>query len=176
MTEAQSFMPAKLICGLIASKNDVFSKTEERLVSLYGKLDHKSPHIDFDCTDYYEKQMGSSLKRKFISFSPLYSPEELSEIKTRTNNLEQEMREDLQSLQRIINIDPGFLTASSLIMATAKDFAHRVPLQRGIYAHLEFLFGKNDIRTLPWTYPDFKKKAYQIFFLEVRKTYLSQIK
>jgi hypothetical protein len=176
MTEARSFSSAKLICGLIAARSDVFSKAENLLINLYGKVDHSSPLIEFDCTDYYEKQMGSGLKRKFVSFTPLFSPEDLSEIKIRTNQLEEEIRTDFRSSLRIINIDPGFLTASSVIMATAKDFAHRIPLQKGIYAHLEFLFGRNDIRTLSWTYPDFQKKAYQKFFLEARKIYLSQIR
>ena len=61
-------------------------------------------------------------------------------------------------------------------MATAKDFAHRVPLQHGIYAHLELLFGKKMIRTLDWTYPDYKTEEYQKFFLAVRKIYLEQVK
>ncbi|MFC2166988.1 DUF4416 family protein, partial [Acidobacteriota bacterium] len=54
--------------------------------------------------------------------------------------------------------------------------AHRVPLQHGIYAHLEFLFGKKMIRTLDWTYPDYKAEDYQRFFLGVRKRYMEQLK
>lgn len=61
-------------------------------------------------------------------------------------------------------------------MATVKDFAHRVPLQHGIYGHLEFLFGKKMIRTLDWTFPDFKTEEYQSFFLSVRKIYMEQVK
>jgi len=89
--------------------------------------------------------------------------------------LEEEIREEFQALHRIVNIDPGYLTPASLIMATAKDFSHRIPLQNGIYAHLEFLFGKDKIHTLNWTYPDFKCKGYQEYFLEVRRLYLSQL-
>jgi hypothetical protein len=77
---------------------------------------------------------------------------------------------------RIVNIDPGILTASALIMATAKDFAHRVPLRQGIYAHLELLFSRNAVKLLPWTYPDFKKEGYQRFFIETREAYLRQLR
>jgi hypothetical protein len=132
--------------------------------------------FEFVFTDYYKKEMGRNLKRRFLSFANLISPEELGEIKIRTNTLEQEIREEMKATQRIVNIDPGFLTASALIMATAKDFAHRIPLKHGIYAHLEFLFGKKEVRRLSWTYPDFETEGYQTFFLDVKRTYLSQIK
>ncbi len=62
---------------------------------------------------------------------------------------------------RPVNIDPGYLTASALVMATAKDFAHRIPLAGGIYAHLEFLFTRTGVRTLDWTYPDLRREPAQ---------------
>ncbi len=175
MSEASPFSAVKLICGIIASQEAVFKKAEERLVEIYGTLDLSSSLFEFVFTDYYEKQMGKNLKRKFLSFCDLMSPEALSEIKIRTNALEEEIKEEFKARKRIVNLDPGYMTASALIMATAKDFAHRIPLQNGIYAHLEFLFGKNDVRALSWTYPDFKTEAYQKFFLEVRRIYLSQL-
>ncbi|MGB9894061.1 MAG: DUF4416 family protein, partial [Candidatus Saccharicenans sp.] len=72
--------------------------------------------------------------------------------------------------------DPGYLTASALIMATTKDFAHRIPLNQGIYAHLEMLFQKKGVKLLEWTYPDFQQSGYQEFFLRVREVYLAQLK
>lgn len=176
MTEPKPFPPVKLICGIIASKDSCFKRAEERLVELCGPLDLSSPLFEFVFTDYYEKEMGRNLKRRFLSFSRLISPEELSKIKIQTNALEQEIREEMKAGQRVVNLDPGFLTSAALIMATAKDFSHRIPLQDGIYAHLEFLFGKKEVRRLSWTYPDYETEGYQKFFLEVRQIYLSQIK
>ncbi len=176
MTKARAFLPVKLICGMISSKTIVFENAEACLKKLYGPVDFFSPLINFTFTDYYKKEMGENLKRKFLSFQELIPPENISEIKIQTNELEEELKQEYKTFQRIINLDPGFLTASSLFMATAKDFAHRVPLQKGIYAHLELLFGKKEIRTLDWTYPDFKTEIYQSFFLAVRKIYLEQKK
>lgn len=176
MTEPKAFPPAKLVCGIIASKDRYFKRAEERLVGLYGPLDLSSPLFEFVFTDYYEKEMGQNLKRRFLSFVDLRAPEELSKIKIQTNALEQEIREEMKADRRVLNLDPGLLTASALIMATAKDFSHRIPLKDGIYAHLEFLFGKKDIRRLDWTYPDYETEGYQQFFLEVRQIYLSQVK
>ncbi|UCE21808.1 MAG: DUF4416 family protein [Candidatus Aminicenantes bacterium] len=175
MTEPKPFSPVKLICGIIASDEKFFKRAEERLVELYGSLDLASQLFAFNFTDYYEKQMGQNLKRKFVSFGKLISPEELSGIKIRTNALEEEIKEEFKAGKRIVNLDPGYMTASALIMATAKDFAHRIPLQHGIYAHLELLFGKNDVRTLSWTYPDFETESYRMFLLDARRIYLSQI-
>ena len=166
----------KLICGVIASEEYVFKRAGERLAQLYGNIDLESVTFTFDFTDYYAKQMGEDLKRRFLSFERLLSPETLSKIKIETNKLEDEIKEELGSGSRIVNLDPGYLTPSSLIMATAKNFAHRVPLQNGIYAHLEFLFAKDEVRTLDWTYPDYKTEDYQNFFLDVRRAYLSQLK
>jgi len=175
MAKPKPFSPVKLICGIIASKEASFKKAEERLVRLYGSVDITSPLITFNFTDYYEKQMGKNLKRQFLSFSSLISPEKLGEIKLRTNGFEEEIRKELKEGRRVVNLDPGYLTQSSLIMATAKDFAHRIPIQQGIYAHLELLFSKKDIKTLDWTYPDYRSEEYQNFFMEIRRIYLSQL-
>jgi hypothetical protein len=175
MAEAKPFAPAKLIVGIISSKQTYFEMAEDELKILFGDIDLKSPVFSFDLTNYYKEQMGINLKRIFLSFAELVRPEQLSILKTQTNALEQKIRQDLAENFRVVNIDPGILTASALIMGTAKDFAHRIPLAQGIYAHLEFLFTRNDIRTLDWTYPDFKQEGYRRFFLEVRRAYLAQL-
>jgi hypothetical protein len=176
MAEVREFRPVKLICGIISSQEAHFEAAEERLISLYGAVDSRSPRFDFRFTDYYEPQMGKGLKRSFLSFERLVAPERLSEIKVRTNRLEEDIRGKFGGPLRIVNIDPGYITSAALIMATAKDFSHRIPLQLGIYAHLEFLFGKGEIRLLDWTYPDFAQAGYRQYFLEVRKIYLAQLK
>jgi len=177
MGQAESFSPVKLICGIIANQQEVFSVSEAKLHEIFGEIDLKSDFFSFDYTDYYEKQMGPGLKRNFLSFRELINPEDLSSVKIKTNRLEEKIKETVKSEARAVNLDPGYLTASALIMATVKDFSHRIPLKKGIYAHLEFMFGKkSEIRTLPWTYPDFKKPNYHPFFLDVRKIYLQQLK
>jgi hypothetical protein len=118
--------------------------------------------------------MGKDLNRIFLSFARLIPPETLSAIKLETNALEDKIRRDSGGTVRAVNIDPGILTSTALIMATAKDFGHRLPLAGGIYGHLEFLFSRNGVKVLEWTYPDFRQKEYQTYFLEVRRIYLAQ--
>ncbi len=177
MAEAKPYKKRKLVCGIIAADSEVFTLTEKELQNLFGPVDMESDLFEFNETDYYFKQMGKvPLKRKFISFEKLVNPEGLSEIKTLTNHLEKKIKEKLKGLYRMVNIDPGILNSSSLIMATVKDFAHRIPLQQGIYGHLELLFRKDEVKTIPWTYPDFRKQTYHPFLLKARKKYLSQTK
>jgi len=176
MGQAGTFSPVKLICGIIANQEKLFRISESNLSKMFGKIDLKSDFFTFDYTDYYDKQMGPGLKRVFLSFLDLMSPENLSDIKIKTNHLEEIIKTIVEMKHRAVNLDPGYLTGSALIMATVKDFSHRIPLKEGIYAHLELLFGKNKIKTLPWTYPDYKKPDYHPFFLEVRKMYLKQIR
>jgi len=176
MAEVRSFQSVKLICGIIAKEDQVFRKSRRALIQFFGDIDFESKDFDFSITDYYEKQMGKNLKRRYVSFEHLINPDELSSIKLRTNRIEEDIREDFRRKKRIVNIDPGYLTPSALIMATTKDFSHRIPLQDGIYAHLEFVFGKKEMKFLDWTYPDYRSEGYQDFFLSVRKIYLKQRK
>ncbi len=176
MAVIQPFPPAKLVCGIIAGSDALLDRAEAALAGLYGPVDARSGTFPFDFSDYYEPQMGPGLRRGFVSFEPLVLPDSLSGIKIRTNDLEGEIRRELGSTLRPVNLDPGVITAAALIMATAKDFAHRVPLRGGIYGHLELLFARRGVRLLEWTYPDFRDGRYDRFFLQVRQTYLRQIR
>jgi len=176
MASPKPFDPVKLVCGIISSADERFRETEARLEALHGPIDFCSPAFDFTVTDYYEPQMGAGLKRKFVSFANPIDPSRLAAIKIETNALEEKIRLDLGLGFRAVNIDPGIVTPAALIMATAKDFAHRVPLHDGIYAHLEFLFSRTGVHVLSWTYPDFRQDGYVRFFLEVRNAHLAQRK
>jgi hypothetical protein len=176
MRQVETFQPVKPICAIMASHEKIFSDSEDALINAWGPLELSSPAINFDYTDYYAKQMGPDLKRKFISFKGLIDPSDLSEMKSLTNNLEEEYRRRHDKQLRLVNLDPGYLRPSALIMATGKDFSHRIPLQNGIFAHLELLFGKDRITALPWTYPDLKAEHYHPFLTAVRKLYLEQLR
>ena len=172
MAQPKAFTPVKLVCAVIYKEEALYEEVRRRLIGEWGPVDVESPAFDFDLTDYYEPEMGSDLKRRFISFTGLVGPESLVELKLWTNDLEEAVRRETGAAGRPVNIDPGYLTASALVMATAKDFSHRIPLGRGIYAHLEFLFAKTGVKTLDWTYPDFRRGPCQEYFRTVRELYL----
>ena len=176
MAQPRPFAPVKLVCGVIYKDGGLYGEVRRRLEAEWGRVDSESPAYAFDLTGYYEDEMGGGLLRRFLSFEALVPPESLPEAKLRAIELEALIRQERGVLGRPANIDPGHLTASALVMATAKDFAHRIPLAKGIYAHLEFLFTRTGVRTLDWTYPDLRRQPPQAYFRAVREIYLRQLR
>ncbi|MDI6655624.1 MAG: DUF4416 family protein, partial [Candidatus Hydrothermarchaeota archaeon] len=72
-----------------------------------------------------------------------------------------------------VNIDPGYVTALNLILATKKESQHRIYLRSGVFAEVTLAFKKNGCIYFGWTYPDYKTKLACEFLLKVRKELLS---
>ncbi len=167
-------LPAKLICGIITNKEELFSSAEKILIKKFGCLDSTSQVFDFNLTDYYREEMGEPLKRKFFSFVRLIPAEKLPEIKIYTNALEKKL--SAHSSKRDINIDPGYISLSKLVLATTKNFAHRIYSGKGIFNEVTLYYKDNGFCPGPWTYPDYKTEPHIAFFNKIRKIYYEQIK
>ena len=168
--------PVKLFVGILSCNKNLLAEVESLLVKRFGKVDIKSEIIPFNFTDYYNKEMGANISRQFICFKKLINPEELSAIKIWTNKLEDEMRSNGKpDVVRPINLDPGYLTHCNLILASAKDYYHRIYLQNGIYAEVTLFYQHDVFKNLPWTYPDFQTEEYKSFFIKVRTLYAKDI-
>jgi len=173
MGQIKKAEPAKLIVGFIFRDENIQRKAVESLEKKFGKIDFESRTLPFEYTDYYEKEFGRDLKRKFVSFSRLILPEKLSLIKNITNKIETRFSE--KGL-RCVNIDPGYLNLSKLVLASTKDFSHRIYLDRGIYAEITLLFRDRTFQPLDWTYPDYRTSDYIGIFNKIREIYSKQIK
>ncbi|MDD4899202.1 MAG: DUF4416 family protein [Candidatus Omnitrophica bacterium] len=165
--------PVKLICGLIFKDEKIFKKAKTLLKKKFGAIDLESCIIDFDYTDYYEKEFGKELKRQFISFKKLISPEKLSQIKTQTNTLEKKLA---LNNRRRINLDPGYLDMAKLVLATTKDYMHRIYLGKGIFAEITLSYRGKSFQHWPWTYPDYQTPQYKQIFNQIRSIYSQQLK
>ena len=165
--------PAKLVISVFMKKKQVFDEIFDGLEEIAGPCDIISKWLDFDFTDYYYKEMGSPLYRRMIAFKPLIEQEMLASIKIRTNALE-----NLFSVQgnRQINIDPGYLLSSRFILATGKDYSHRIYIGQQIYADLTLMYTKQGFKTLEWTYPDYASNQVTDFLGKVRNKYLLDVK
>jgi hypothetical protein len=162
-------IPVKLIVGLLSCDPSYFIRAAQALEKQYGTVDVESALLDFSCTDYYEREFGRGLKRKFLTFKRLVPPEKNHAIKLHTNRIEARLSRDHK---RVVNIDPGYLTLANLTLLTTKDRGHRVYLRDGIYAEIELSYEHNSYRPLAWTYPDYRTEAYISFFNAVRSGYL----
>ncbi len=139
----------------------------------FGSLDAISEEFFFDKSRYYEPEMGWPLFRRLLSFEVLVRPEALADIKLQTNALEQR---SLRGTGRLVNIDPGYLTAERLILATGKNYVHRVYLGLGIYADLTLIYRRGSYRPLPWTYPDYAEPEVIGFLNAARGRYLARLR
>jgi hypothetical protein len=165
--------PVKLIFSVFAQASSQLDEVIIRLSVLYGPSDFISELIYFDYTDYYSREMGENLVRRFLSMEKLIMPEILPDIKLATNKIENGFTKDGK---RLVNIDPGYIAKGHLILATGKQYAHRPYLRNGIYADLTLIYQKKKFCYLPWTYPDYADEKQLLMLAKIRDTYLSQLK
>lgn len=174
MGEIRPVLPVRLICGIIACDKQCLSEAVAALEDRFGAIDSESSVLFFDNTTYYDEEMGRGLWRQFVSFRCLIDPGQLADIKVATNSFESRFAEaDGDSLRRRVNLDPGYVTPSKLVMATTKNFSHRIYLKEGIYAEVTLGFTKQGVRAFEWTYPDYKSGAYDSFLLAVRESMIN---
>ncbi len=173
MGNIQKEIPVKLICGFIFSDKESFIKASAFLSRKFGKIDFESESLVFNFTGYYEKELGNDLKRKFISFERLIWPSKLCSIKIYTNKIESKF---LINSNRKINIDPGYVDASKLVLATTKDYSHRIYLSKGIFAEVTLAIQDKCFVPCLWTYPDYRTDVYLKVFNQIRLIYLGQLK
>ena len=165
--------PAKLVVGVFAKDQSFFPAVADDLVREFGELDLVSCWIPFDFTRYYESEMGTPLFRRLMAFKQLIPQEDLAGIKWRTNSVEEKY---MSGSNRRVNIDPGYLLLERFVLATGKNFSHRIYLTRGIYADLTLIYQKGAYQALPWTYPDYRQAAILDFLTNVRRKYASDLK
>jgi len=173
MSELKPPSPVKLIMSIIFHEKNIFLPVIERLTKLFGEIDFISEILPFNHTDYYYEEMGSPLFRRLISFVELIFPDELPAIKIKTNELEKAY---MIKGKRQVNIDPGYICAERLVLATGKNYTHRIYLKDGVYADLTLIYQKGNFNPLPWTYPDYASEPLKGLLKLIRKRYLEQRK
>ena len=166
-------LPTKLIASLFAASQELLEEAEMKLSQKFGPIDYKSDLMAFDHTTYYEAEFGEHLKRRFVAFEKLVHPGELAEIKLVTNALEMEWTAEAR---RRINIDPGYVSHSKLVLATTKNHSHRIYLGQGIYGEVTLRFRNGAFHGWPWTYPDYASQPLIRIFSHIRGLYVKQLR
>ncbi len=174
MAQAHPPAPVKLIVGLLAGRETWLDAGRAALVERFGPTDVESEVMAFDFTDYYRKAMGGDLKRQFVAFERLIGPDELAAIKLATNAMEAALAARLGEVPRPVNLDPGYVTPAKLVLASAKDFAHRIYLTGGIYAEVTLRVVRGRWESAPWTFPDYAGGRYDRFLTMARERLKAQ--
>jgi hypothetical protein len=148
-------------------------KITAELIEALGSIDMVSPWFPFDYTDYYEPEMNAPLFRRMLTFKELIKQSSLADIKNLTNEIESDYSREGK---RLVNIDPGYMLKERFVLATGKNFAHRIYIGKKIYADLTLIYTKGDFKKLPWTYPDYTDKNMLSFLIQVRNKYVADLK
>jgi hypothetical protein len=142
-----------------------------RAVDAWGAITLESPAFAFTETDYYEPTMGPGLKKTFFAFAAPFDPGDLVQRKLLTNQWEAEYaRAAGHPEPRPLNLDPGYLTLGKLVLASTKDFAHRIYLADGIYGEVTLFYRHHRWQHHDYTFPDYRRADYQQFFSQCRET------
>jgi hypothetical protein len=169
MSVPQTPLPAKLVIGVFTAEPKIIESLVAGFASRFGPIDLVSPWMHFNFTNYYESEMGSPLFRRVFAFKLLIAQEDLSAIKLATNQIESHYS---QKRRRRVNIDPGYMLHERFVLASGKNFSHRVYIGAGIYADLTLIYQKGSFQKLPWTYPDYADQAMICFLDQVRRKYV----
>jgi hypothetical protein len=172
MSRPQPPAPAKLVISLIMREKGLLPQVGAALEGLFGPLEMVSRWLAFDFTAYYEAEMGRSLVRRMLTFAKPVAQDRLAEIKLAANDLE---ARHLIDGRRRVNIDPGLLLPARFVLASGKDFAHRIYLSNGIFADLTLIYTQGAFQRLPWTYPDYAGEALLGFLQQVRRRYQLEV-
>lgn len=173
MGEVRNPLPVKLVMPMFTRHAELLETAEQALVHRFGPMDYRSKRLPFDHTTYYEGEFGGGLERQFLSFQSLIDPGQLAEIKLLTNGLEESWSEEGR---RRINLDPGYISLSKLVLATTKNREHRIYLGSGIYAEVTLSFRDKAFRPWPWTYPDYRSQPYLEIMHTIRGIYVEQLR
>lgn len=175
--------PGKLVLSVLAAGDWwllAWPGYRAGLVERFGPLDYESPALAFDHTDYYDAELGArqqdgpggqgGLFRRILGFARLVPLDSLADVKLAFNADEREHARPAGT--RRVNLDPGLITLERFVLASGKNFTHRVYLRQGIWADLTLVYNKKSgWVVLPWTFPDYATEDMKRRLTHLRALY-----
>ena len=158
--------PAVLLFSVIFRDEEDFTRALRNIADRIGEVACISDPFPFDRTEYYRREMGAPLVRRFVVANGPVSRDELATAKIWAEAIENELS---SGGKRTVNIDPGLLAEENLVLATGKNYSHRIYLRDGVFADLTLVFEKGEYRPLPWTYPDYASPEIRTFLGGLRR-------
>lgn len=163
--------PPGLVFGSFLYRSDLHCPGDLKKLwsSRYGESDFLTPTFN-PLIDYYAKEMQGELNR-FLAISHASFPRSAL-LEGKLLSLEWENHFAREG-RRMVNVDIGFLSLENLILATTKNYSHRIFIDKDIFAELTFEFKKGEFRSLPWTYPDYQDPEKIAFLTTARNRLLA---
>jgi hypothetical protein len=160
--------PSLLFTGILYVDDAILTLVKNNIISDFGSVLFESPSLSWDYSSYYKEELGSPIFRQFVFFKNLIDPGSLVDIKLKTMERENEL---VLEGKRRVNLDPGYLMLSRIVLASAKNYAHRIYLGKGIYGDATLLYSEKESTFKPhlFTYRDYQEKSCIDMFLTARK-------
>lgn len=178
MSDLQPAAPAALFFSIFTSDWARFwEELQTELVAAYGPIGRSVGPLPFENTEYYYREFGRPLTRRMLVFETLIAQERLVEAKLFADRLERDYAARLGSpgtqggASRVFNLDPGLLSMERLVLATGKNYTHRIYLGQGVWADLTLYYQHGAWRSSPWTFPDYASPELQAHLTELREYY-----
>jgi hypothetical protein len=169
--------PAKYFVALLSSDIELLASVETDLAAILGAVDERSEIFPWKCSRFYEAEMGPRLLRRFVSFRPLAAPEKLADVKLATQQVEEKYRSQTPHRSgRRVNLDPGYLEAGKVVLASTKNASQRIYLRSGVFAEATLLYHDGVFHGSSYTYQDYLWPETLSFLTGLRSIYLAQLK
>jgi len=169
--------PAKFFFALACGREEYLPEVEKRLISPAGALEFRSELYRFsDFSSYYDSETGGEVWKYLAGAEGVLSPEEIVRIKRVVEGIQERfLFESDGTVCRQVNIDPGYINGWQVVLASVKNFTHRIYLGRGVYAETTLLYQKGAFQSLPWTYADYASRPVQEFLKMARDEWSRQV-
>lgn len=169
--------PVLPIAGLLACDLEALHQAQALLETQVGPVWSRSASYRWLHSRYYEREMGQVLFRQFLGFDALISPASLVSLKREARKIERALaRVSRGEVRRRVNIDPGYVDAGKVALASGKRAPHRLYLGRGVFGEVTLVFEKGSFRALATTYRDYSEPRALAFFGQLRGHYLEKLR
>ena len=170
MSRPHAPVSAKLVVSALSAdwpavRQPVFAALQER----FGPVEIVYPALPFAHTAYYNDELGAPITRLLLAFARLLPQDALGPAKLFANALEERLARP--DGRRLVNLDPGLVTCERFVLATGKNYTHRIYLGQGIFGDLTLVFQAGSWQTLPWTFPDYAAPDLLARLTDVRCRY-----
>lgn len=173
MRRPRGTAPALVVASVLGRSTGEVDAAVDAFSRQFGPLALVSQPLAFDWTGYYRDELGPAPVRRVLALRDLEpDPARLPTIKRTAGRLEVGLSRPGEP--RAVNIDPGLLNESQLVLASTKPAGHRIYLGQGVHGELALIYrGEGGFEPLPWTYPDYGGACLRELAGRLRRLYLA---